>query len=382
MEPFDNLSVCLIEPSILRENSRIVKEALALAKAGFKVTVIGVSSKGIQIAETKITVHSVQLSSRYPRVLTRLVRNVACLRIAAKENTAYYHAHSSLILMLSTALLAKLKGKVFITNYNDILVKEAPAFEPEYYEQEALWGAPELKEREKRRIETTLSMIPKYAESILDVGCGDGRLTNQLLNRAKRVVGVDTSAEALQYVQTETIRASASELPFPDSSFEGVVATDVLEHLPDDIYARSLSEIRRVAKKWIVVGVPWKQQLSRGLVRCPRCGAAFHVNYHTRAYNIHRLRRLFWPDFRVVRVQYSGEDVAAYTRPLLWVKQHVGGSWAVTHKTVCPVCHAVQLPGPIKERNAVSRACDRIDQFLTLFKRHKKSEVIALYETQ
>ncbi len=73
---------------------------------------------------------------------------------------------------------------------------------------------------------------------ILDVGCGTGA-TLAWLRRfpGASIVGLDYSADALRFCQSTRNRAlvqgSALELPFPDGSFDLVVSTDVLQHLPN-----------------------------------------------------------------------------------------------------------------------------------------------------
>ena len=64
------------------------------------------------------------------------------------------------------------------------------------------------------------------------------------------VIGIDFSKEAIHIASIKSrgafICGSAQTLPFPDSSFDFVVAKDVLEHVPDDNMV--LDEIRRVCK--------------------------------------------------------------------------------------------------------------------------------------
>jgi len=44
--------------------------------------------------------------------------------------------------------------------------------------------------QEQERFRITLSLIPEDCTSILDVGCGNGIITNQLVSRCERVVGL------------------------------------------------------------------------------------------------------------------------------------------------------------------------------------------------
>jgi 2-polyprenyl-3-methyl-5-hydroxy-6-metoxy-1,4-benzoquinol methylase len=98
--------------------------------------------------------------------------------------------------------------------------------------------------------------------SILDVGCGEGVVTERLARLSNaRTVGVDLGTEALRREWNARRGAALSfeegsvyDLRFADDSFECVCALEVLEHLehPDD----ALRELARVATRAIVVSVP------------------------------------------------------------------------------------------------------------------------------
>lgn len=94
-------------------------------------------------------------------------------------------------------------------------------------------------------------MGPRLAGArVLDIGCGTGFTLTQLPKGAQGV-GLDFSATALELAARRAtgaslVRGSAYELPFEDSSFDAVMALDVLEHLEDD--ALAAREMRRVLK--------------------------------------------------------------------------------------------------------------------------------------
>jgi ubiquinone/menaquinone biosynthesis C-methylase UbiE len=90
---------------------------------------------------------------------------------------------------------------------------------------------------------------------VLEVGCGEGDLTQQLAQIADHVVGIDLSEgciqRATQNIDPElrgsvTFRAmDAEQLAFPDASFDVVCGRAILHHLVLD---RALGEIARVLK--------------------------------------------------------------------------------------------------------------------------------------
>ncbi|NEP09863.1 MAG: class I SAM-dependent methyltransferase [Symploca sp. SIO2C1] len=86
---------------------------------------------------------------------------------------------------------------------------------------------------------------------ILDVGTGTGtnlRLLQQL--GFKRVTGLDFSEDAIHFCKQKGLgivqQGNACAMPFADESFDIIFATDIIEHIDEDLQA--LSEIYRVLK--------------------------------------------------------------------------------------------------------------------------------------
>jgi ubiquinone/menaquinone biosynthesis C-methylase UbiE len=100
-------------------------------------------------------------------------------------------------------------------------------------------------------------------DSVLDVGCGEGVVTERLAQRLApaKVLGVDADET---HLKTEWDRRSASnlsfatgsayDLPFADQSFDLVCCIEVLEHLERP--ADALAEMSRVAGRALLLSVP------------------------------------------------------------------------------------------------------------------------------
>ena len=101
------------------------------------------------------------------------------------------------------------------------------------------------------------------ALSLLDVGCGDGWYTARFAEKAKEVVGIDPSEQAIgfakQLVKKAAFRVgSATDIPFDDETFDVVVSIQTLEHIPPEDLSRACEEITRVVKRGgaVIISVP------------------------------------------------------------------------------------------------------------------------------
>lgn len=107
----------------------------------------------------------------------------------------------------------------------------------------------------------------------LDLGCGAGRHVHAMYYHSKcHVVGLDLGFEDVRRTRDgfgtcpdmdpETKRAfsltvgNALSLPFPDGSFDKILCSEVLEHIPD--YEQAVAEIDRILKPGgtLAVSVP------------------------------------------------------------------------------------------------------------------------------
>lgn len=166
---------------------------------------------------------------------------------------------------------------------------ESPAL-GDRFSQPAVWGHLVSDPYTDQRQRMLREMIPGAVKRILDVGCGDGAITNDLA-RDWDVTGVDISAEALKHVETDSLQASATDLPLRDRSVDLVLSSEMLEHLSPDDYRQALAEMRRVARRYVLLTVPYREDLRFREVRCPQCGWRGHVWGHQRRFTPESLAR-------------------------------------------------------------------------------------------
>lgn len=108
----------------------------------------------------------------------------------------------------------------------------------------------------KKRVETIFEWIPPDDDKlILDCACGRGFYLNMYRYvSACRLVGLELDAEVIQKARRNVghlpditlTRGNIYALPFPDNHFDGVILSEILEHVEDDV--AGLREVLRVLK--------------------------------------------------------------------------------------------------------------------------------------
>lgn len=116
----------------------------------------------------------------------------------------------------------------------------------------------------RSRTDCLLSHL-RPGEKILEVGCGDGWFAIAAAKQDRRLVATDLSGPNLKRARQaasaagvaeriEFIQADAEDLPFAEGQFDLVIASHILEHLPD--FHKGLAEIRRVTKRRVLIALP------------------------------------------------------------------------------------------------------------------------------
>jgi SAM-dependent methyltransferase len=104
----------------------------------------------------------------------------------------------------------------------------------------------------------------RTGDTMLDLGCGFGRHAFEAARRGAVVIALDAGTDEVEGVQnmfgamvaagelsgetsrTATVQGDALHLPFPDATFDRVICSEVLEHIPDDLGA--MRELTRVLR--------------------------------------------------------------------------------------------------------------------------------------
>ncbi|GGJ58035.1 methyltransferase type 12 [Sphingopyxis bauzanensis] len=154
--------------------------------------------------------------------------------------------------------------------------------------------------------------IQRFADAIapdglgLDLGCGDGILTDILFREAgvvPRLVGVDIdpleTTAAAQYDFYERIHTvPAQAIPEPDASFDYVISNSVLEHIPD--LEGVIAEVGRLLKPggqfWFTVPGPGFRANLSGSIVPGASHEAYLAELDKRLAHFHYLSETDWHD--------------------------------------------------------------------------------------
>lgn len=108
----------------------------------------------------------------------------------------------------------------------------------------------------KKRVQTIFEWLPPRDDMrILDCACGRGFYLNMYRYVSGcRLVGLELDAEIIGKARRNVghlpgitlVRGNIYKLPFPDDYFDGVILSEILEHVDDDV--AGLREVRRILK--------------------------------------------------------------------------------------------------------------------------------------
>lgn len=117
-----------------------------------------------------------------------------------------------------------------------------------------------------------------FHPSLLDVGCGVGRLHPHLRPIVGTLAGTDPSTKSIDRAIIDNPGVSyrvgdGHNIPWPAASFDCVIAVCVLHHVPREVRSNFVKEMRRVARPGGLVAIiehnPWNPLTRLAVFRCP-----------------------------------------------------------------------------------------------------------------
>ena len=144
-------------------------------------------------------------------------------------------------------------------------------------------------------------------KSVLDVGCGTGIITKKIKKSLNvEIVSCDIDTDRLsiasKFFGEKLVTADITDLPFKDSSFDVVIALEIIEHL-NDVNA-AISEIKRVSKNYVIITVP-NEPFFRlaNFLRGKNIKTLGNIPDHIHHFNKHSLEKVLSKFFSKVQVR-------------------------------------------------------------------------------
>ncbi len=197
-------------------------------------------------------------------------------------------------------------------------------------------------ESEKERTADLLRILPKGGASVLEIGARDGYFSRLLCGFFSEVVALDLRKPDFEYPGVTTVEGDVTRLEFPDRSFDCVFCTEVLEHVKE--LDKACRELARVARRHIVVGVPFRQDTRAGRTTCRACGRANPPWGHVNTFDVARLTGLF-PGFQVARQSFVGASGEVTNALSAFLMMRAGNPWGTyDQEEPCVHCGANLVP--------------------------------------
>jgi ubiquinone/menaquinone biosynthesis C-methylase UbiE len=128
---------------------------------------------------------------------------------------------------------------------------------PRFYDWSALVVFGGTRKRSYRRLLAASGAQP--SDRVLDIGCGPGyfaRMLTDAVGPTGSVVGIDAAPEMIEYASRKARflpncrfqSGGAEALDFPDATFDVVVSSLMMHHMPDELRLQAVREMRRVLR--------------------------------------------------------------------------------------------------------------------------------------
>jgi len=122
--------------------------------------------------------------------------------------------------------------------------------------------------------------------------------------------------------------------------------SELLEHLEDMVYYKTIEEMKKISRKYILLTVPNGEIIEKDFIECPNCGQIFNRSYHLRSLSENKIKECF-SGYRLVQSFEYGSGKRGYSPFLLKIKHRLApsSSWIPNYwtrnqsrETMCPRC--------------------------------------------
>nr|WP_315183559.1 class I SAM-dependent methyltransferase [uncultured Albidiferax sp.] len=211
---------------------------------------------------------------------------------------------------------------------------------------------------DRERVADLMALLPADVQTALDIGARDGYLSRQLADRYAQVTALDLEPPQVNDPRVQCVQGDATALQFGDGTFDLLLCAEVLEHIPSALLPQVCAELARVAARYIVVGVPYRQDIRQGRSTCQRCGGKNPPWGHVNRFDEARLQALF-PAYTVQRQTLVGVAEPGTNAVSAWLMDRAGNPFGTyIQDEPCIHCGADLQPPPA--RSLPQKLCTRL----------------------
>lgn len=219
---------------------------------------------------------------------------------------------------------------------------------------------------EQLRTAKLLELVDPIADKdkcILDCGAREGHFSKLFTNYFDSVTALDLVRPSITDDTIQCVQGDITNLEFSDNSFDFVFCAEVLEHIQPNELQKACSELSRVSKKYVIVGVPYKQDIRVGRTTCYSCGGKNPPWGHVNSFDEKRLAGLF-PQLNVKEISYVGKNSDNTNFISTWLMDLAGNPFGTYEQDeACTYCGNTLLKPP--KRNPLQRVFTRTSFYLS-----------------
>jgi 2-polyprenyl-3-methyl-5-hydroxy-6-metoxy-1,4-benzoquinol methylase len=270
-------------------------------------------------------------------------------RRAARQEVARRYDWESLVLRIAKSIAAGL-GPQYRDRLSRLLLSGG--------EYKADLSEYRASPREKSRISDLLDVVPKGYSSILDIGARDGYISNLLLQHFESVTALDLEEPQIPNKKVITVKGDIADLRYADNAFDVVICTEVLEHIPPQVLLKACSELSRVAKYAVVIGVPYEQDRRVGRTTCRFCGKPNPCWGHVNSFDEIGLKKLF-NQLLLVNTSFVGQTKERTNFLATFLMDQAQNPWGTYEQDECCV-HCGHRIIPVADRTVYEKVCAKL----------------------
>lgn len=133
------------------------------------------------------------------------------------------------------------------------------------------YRASESEQKRTQDLMRLISLLPK-GKSVLDIGARDGHFSILLTEYYENVTALDLEKPSIAHPEIHCVQGDITQLNFGNNVFDLVFCAEVLEHIPSHLLQKACTEVGRVSNEYLLIGVPYQQDIRVGRTTCYSCG--------------------------------------------------------------------------------------------------------------